>query len=261
MIGERSGLWPFAAFLTAAEIFTAECAAGTTLRPFPTRPGVSVEIHLAKPEKAVVAVLLLEGGPGRLNFSPKGFMSIAHRHFTTNGLAVARFGPPSDQTGFRGGMSPEFRESPAHLADIDVVLTFLKKEFDLPVWLIGISMGSRSAAHYAIQRPGKIDGVVLLSSSTHLRRGRSVLEFGLQRITVPVLAIAHRDDLCRGTPPEGAKMIANASTLSPNATVKFFRGGQNVGPRPCGTSTHHTFYGIEDEVVSAIAAFIGNNSQ
>ena len=76
------------------------------------------------------------------------------------------------------------------------------------------------------------------------------------RLTHPVLAIAHEDDGCQGSPPSGATEIAKAAVASPQAVAMFFSGGLNTGRAPCGTETHHTLFGIEDQVVSAIAGFI-----
>jgi hypothetical protein len=39
--------------------------------------------------------------------------------------------------------------------------------------------------------------------------------FILERVAVPVLAVAHKDDGCRGTPPEDADEIVAASPSTP----------------------------------------------
>ena len=150
-----------------------------------------------------------------------------------------------------------------HIKDIDAVVSWMKKKTKLPIWLVGISLGSISAASYAVRGNQSIAGVVLMSSPTnppHPRR-RSVAEMGLDKIKVPVLAIAHGGDKCAGTPPAGAKKIVEASTSSPNAKAIIFTGGHDSGGNPCRPGTHHTFDGIEQEVVSAIAAFIKTNTK
>jgi pimeloyl-ACP methyl ester carboxylesterase len=149
-----------------------------------------------------------------------------------------------------------------HIKDIDAVIAWVKKKSRLPVWLVGISTGSFSAAYYAVHGHLPIAGVVLLGSVTSPPKGgRGVLDFGLNRIKVPVLAIAHEDDDCPGTPPEGAKEIVKASTSSPNAEAKYFTGGGDSGGNSCRPETPHTFYGIEEEVISAIAKFIRANTK
>jgi pimeloyl-ACP methyl ester carboxylesterase len=160
-----------------------------------------------------------------------------------------------------GGMHPRFRASADHIADLDAVVAAVRAQTGLPVWVAGVSLGSRSAASYAYQRAGSIAGVILLSSSTNPPRGIPVDAFPLHRITVPLLAIAHRDDRCPGTPPAGAQRIVAAATASPNAVMRTFTGGRNAGANACGVQTHHTFYGIEDAVVSAIVEFIASNTR
>ena len=225
-----------------------------------TRPGVTVTVDLREAEDAIALLLLFEGGGGKFKKGSSGFAHLAHDRFGARGIATALVDAPSDQRGFRGGMHPDFRLSEDHLADIDAVIAALRARSGLPVWVLGISLGTRSAAWYAVQRPDKVDGVVLLSSSTASPRGRPVYSFPLQVLSVPLLAVVHEQDACRTTPPQGAHRIVAAAGGSPAAEVKTFSGGRNVGRDPCGTRTHHTFFGIEDEVVAAIAAFIADHS-
>ena len=60
---------------------------------------------------------------------------------------VAVVDAPSDR---QRGMNAIFRMSRAHAADIAAVADYLKKQSDVPVWLVGTSMGSFSAAGGAI---------------------------------------------------------------------------------------------------------------
>jgi pimeloyl-ACP methyl ester carboxylesterase len=221
-----------------------------------TRPGVTVALDLQAPANAPALVLLFEGGGGQMGGSHEGFAAITHGRLRGEGLASALLGAPSDQRGFMGGMHPRFRTSEAHVADIDKVVAQLKARTGLPVWILGVSLGTRSAAWYAARRPEAIDGVVLLSSSTANPKAKPVDAFPLRRISVPLLAIAHERDACSGTPPAGARRIVAAATASRAAEARFFSGGRNKGRQPCGLRTYHTFYGIEDEVVAAVAEFI-----
>ncbi len=230
-------------------------------RSVATRPGVTVDVQVLVPDGATAMVLLLEGGGGRVRDGSKGFANLTHQRFARAGIATALIDAPSDQRSFMGGMHPRFRTSADHVADLDAVVAVLRAQTGLPLWVVGVSLGSRSAAHYASQRADAIAGVVLLSSSTNPPRGKPVDAFPLDRITTPLLAIAHRDDQCPGTPPAGAQRIVAAATASPNARVRIFAGGRNVGGNSCGVETHHTFSGIEDAVVSAIAEFIAGNTR
>ena len=62
-------------------------------------------------------------------------------------------------------MNAIFRMSGQHAADIEAVAAYLKKQADVPVWLVGTSMGTFSAARGAIAGRN-IDGMVLTSTIT-----------------------------------------------------------------------------------------------
>ena len=187
----------------------------------------------------------------------KGFAHKAYPIFLRQGLGAALIDAPTGRDGFRGGLDPSFRESAAHMSDIDAVIRVLKRRYRLPIWILGTSNGTRSAAAYAMHRSKAIAGVVLTSSSVDLPFGQPIHKLPrITAISVPLLAIAHVGDQCVGTPPEGAVEIARAATGSPAAKALLFTGGLNSGPAPCGVETHHAFYGIEEEVVSAVVSFI-----
>jgi len=225
-----------------------------------TRNGVTVDVELQVPSGAAALVLLFDGAGGNLSAGSMGFAQHAHKVLADKGIATALVDAPSDQTSFRGGMHPQFRMSEEHVADIDAVVESLRSRTGLPIWVLGVSLGSRSAANYAVRRTDRIDGVVLISSSTNNPGGRPVDAFPLQEVTVPLLAVAHQDDQCPGTPPAGAQRIAAAATRSPAAVAKIFTGGSNSGKQPCGLRTYHTFYGIEDQVVTEVAEFIADHT-
>ncbi len=223
----------------------------------PTRSGMTVEVLVEVPRDAPALILLFEGGRGILAPGSTGFAHRAHRHFLQKGIGSALVGAPVDVTGLNGGLSPWSRETPKHIADIDSVIATLRRYYKLPIWVLGVSNGSRSAAAYAMRRSDRIGGVVLVSSSTLPPNGDPIHTLPrLRAVTVPVLAVAHEDDGCQGSPPSGATEIAKAAIASPDAAAIFFSGGLNTGRAPCGNETHHTLYGIEGQVVSAIAEFI-----
>ena len=102
-----------------------------------------------------------------------------------------------------------------------------------------------------------INVFVLLSSSTNPPGHRKpVQNFPFQPLTLPVLAIAHNNDDCAGTPPFGAKQIVKKAVSSKRAIAQFFSGGKQVGQNPCRPMTHHTFFGLEQKVVAMVAKFI-----
>ena len=136
-------------------------------------------------------------------------------------------------------------------------MAWVRATANIPVWLVGTSMGTLSAAYGAIelQGAGGPDGIVLTSSILALRSGRPVPAMALDRIRVPVLVIHHRHDQCRSClfselPAMTAKLV-NSTRLG----VVPFEGGLSEGD-PCEARAYHGYNGIETEVVKRIAEWI-----
>ena len=236
-----------------------------------TRAGVTQKFILITPQKPVAAVILFAGGKGNLDLSgaadqpvlgwgKSNFLVRTRADFAAHGFAVAVVDAPSDRkerVGMRGG----FRNSAKHVTDIDAVTAHLKKTVRVPVWLIGTSRGTESAAYVAIHAKEKVAGLVLTSSmSEDNSDGRPVTDLALDRIRVPTLVVAHEDDECRVTPPDGAERIAKGLVNAPKVAVKMFSGGDEPRTNPCKPFAAHGFLGIERDVVAAIAAFIKSAS-
>tara|TARA_B100002003_G_scaffold248536_1_gene282573 strand:+ start:841 stop:1626 length:786 start_codon:yes stop_codon:yes gene_type:complete len=253
------------ALLLAGFISTSAFAGSREAVKINTRSGVTVDILLKQTDQAKAALILLPGGPGYIDLSgttinrDRGFFAANFDNFADYDFTVAAVETPSDKA---YGMPPRFRQTDAHLRDLDAVISHIKNLTKLPVWLIGISRSTISVLHGAINLSTKINGLVVMSSTTRIppRSGVTRLtSLALDQITFPALAIGHEDDGCRGTPPEGARQLASAMTNSPKAVAKIFSGGGNPGRNPCGPGSHHTFEGIQDEVVNFIADFIKSN--
>ena len=251
--------------VTVAALSPAAAGGGTV--KLETRPGVSVEFRYIGRDGATAAVILSEGGGGKVDLrsaaEDNGILSRHRDRFWKHGLAVALMNGPPDQKKFLGGMSPKFRRTNKHVQDVDVVVAWMKRNTGLPVWLVGVSNGTVTASTYAIHGNHDLAGAVLLSSITEAgssKAHKSIIEFGLNRVRVPVLVLAHEKDGCKHTPPSGAARIVKALTASPNAEAKIFSGGRTKGGNPCRPRSYHTFYGIEGEVVAAIAEFIKANA-
>lgn len=219
-----------------------------------TRPGVVLPFVFHRPKDARAVVVWFAGSTGL--FGSLGF----DRPLIDSGIAFAGVAPPSDlPAGFGEG---GHRSRPEHVADIDAVIRWLRAETGLPVWLAGISMGSVSVAHVATRGTVPVDGVVFIASVTGTTASGRVpygetraTDFPLGTIRVPVLAVAHRQDGCHSTPPEGAAAILAAATGAPRKAILNFEGGMETG-NACGGKSFHTFLGIRDEVGAAIARFV-----
>jgi hypothetical protein len=218
---------------------------------------------------AVASVILFPGGKGKIKITDdseikKGgnFLVRSRDKFSNYKLNVAVFDAPSDQYGKRGMKDGAFRYSDKHIKDIAAVITYIKKKVDVPVWLVGTSRGTESAAYGAINLDSMVDGLILTASMTEENdNGVSLPEMELHKITVPTLIISHEDDACHVTLPEGSELIKNGLTKAPKVELKFFSGGDEPRSNPCKAKSAHGFLGIESEVVKYIADFIKTNSQ
>lgn len=230
-----------------------------------TRPGVTQSFFIAdrgEHKFEAVAMLLIGGGgnirlrleDGRPKFSQGNFLPRSRREFIRNGILPVILDNPSDQQA-GDGMSEAFRESAEHVADIRAVRAELEKRYPgLPVFIVGTSRSTLSAAHLARSLPGELKGAVLTSSLFYSgvgQRARQVLAaYRWEQIRIPLLFVHHQDDGCRATPYREAQRLGSRYPL---ITVY---GGKPPESAPCEPLSNHGFFGREAETVDAIAAWI-----
>ena len=142
-----------------------------------TRPGVRQPFLYGPGNNAFASVILLSGGNGRIGLkadsndaNSRNFLVRTRGLFRASGLNAATVDAPTDHRTAEG-MSGAFRISADHARDLDAVAAFLKAKYDMPVFLVGTSMGTISAANAAArQKEGIYAGVVLTSSVTGTSR-------------------------------------------------------------------------------------------
>jgi dienelactone hydrolase len=230
----------------------------------PTRPGVMQRIVLLGPDHPKAAVVLFPGGHGGLQVSPDGrfqwgknnFLVRTRETFAAQGLLVAVVDAPSDRQ--RPPYLAGFRQTPEHVADIKAVIAWLKRRAGVPVWLVGTSRGTQSAAYVTTQlapADGGPDGLVLTSTILTDTKGRPVTGMDLDKIVVPVLVVHHRHDGCKHCAYGELPRLMDGLSASPRKELLSFDGGQDRGD-PCEAMAHHGFNGIENDVVVKIARWI-----
>lgn len=212
--------------------------------------------------KTIGVVILFAGGKGVLDMGEMGFMRNLRKNFLirsagffrNQGFVTAIIDGPTDQPfnlyGFRG--------TGDHAKDVAAVIAFLRKDFGVPVWLVGTSRGTNSVANAAVrlQGPKGPDGIVL--TATVLKRGTKgdqVLEFNLSKIRIPVVIAHHREDACRNTPPFLVDDLVDALKNAKILSVFWYEGGKPRGDK-CQAYHYHGFMGIELQVVNDIARAI-----
>lgn len=238
-----------------------------------TEYGGSLSFLLLKPDNPKAAVVLFAGGPGYLGLSDsgelrgqKGSFLIGNREaFVDQGLMVAAIDAPSGVKDLRR----TYRMSEKHGQDIEAVVRELKKKANVPVWLIGHSRGTYSAANGAIRLKELVGGLILTSTVTKAREKyasykthpNGVLSMELANIKVPVLIVANKTDSCGSTPASNAEKLSKTLTGTPKAAVKIFDGENESKQDHCKWKAQHQFYGFQEKVVSFIADFIKANAK
>jgi hypothetical protein len=246
--------------IAAALLLTASLAAAQEIVTLATRDGVTQSfLFLAPAQPAAVAVLFagsygtlkLRREDGQIKFGDGNFLVRSRQSFVDGGIAVAVIDTPSDQP---QGMDDRFRLGDQHASDIAAVVAELKKRFaNVPVYLVGTSRGSVSAAATGAALGGGVAGVVL-TATVYLaaRSGPGLSGFDYSRINTPVLLVHHTEDACRYTPYREARKLGE-SRRYPLITVK---GGLPATSDPCEAFSAHGFLGKEPETVGAIVNWI-----
>lgn len=215
----------------------------------PTRPGVTEPVEFIAATAPRASVVLLIGGNGVLAVTRQNFLYRVRGAFVAGGLNVVVVDAPSDH---RSGLDPTFRASAEHAQDIAAAIAFVKAKAALPVWLVGTSNGSISAANGAVRLgPAQLAGIVLTSSVWS--GGMSLVPYN--QIAVPVFVVHNRDDGCPSAPFAGAELAMTQLAKAPAKEFLPVSGGTSKS-RPCEALAPHGYYGIEDKVVPQMVKWI-----
>lgn len=230
----------------------------------PSRPGVTVSFFIASmgARKPEAVALLLAGGGGSINLRREGgqirfqqgnFLPRSRREFIRNGVLPVILDNPSDQRS-GDGMSDSFRAGAAHATDVRTIVAEMKRRHPgLPVFVVGTSRSTVSAAYLAVALEPELAGVVLTSSLFFgdIRARQSVLAgFNWSKVKIPLLLVHHEDDGCGATPYFEAERLARRFPL---VSVS---GGKPAQSGPCDPLSQHGFFGKEAETVDAITAWM-----
>jgi hypothetical protein len=173
--------------------------AAEQLISIPTRSGVRQSFYLTDPDRPPAAALILfTGSQGKLsgygpaNLRSGNFLVRSRDLFVARGFTVVVMDTPSDEA---SGMGDRFRVGDAHRRDIAAVIAWLRRHAAAPVWLVGTSMGTLSAANGGTLQSGGPDGIVLTSSVTResKRVHNTVYDAGPNFVKVPTLIVYNRD--------------------------------------------------------------------
>ena len=249
-------------WLAVAGFFCVAAAHAQEIVTLPTRPGVTQSYFLADVPKQQHAIAVLFTGSGglirlrkendQIKFSSGNFLVRSRSEFTKRGVVTAVIDAPSDQQD-GWGMSDEFRLGGEHFIDISAVVADFNRRFPgLPLFLVGTSRGSVSAAALAARFGQPLAGSVL-TSSMFRQTGRNSREpgpglsrFDFATIKIPLLFAHHVSDQCGVTP------YGDAQRLSDKYPLISVIGGLPPKSDPCEAFSQHGYYGKESETVAEI---------
>lgn len=203
--------------------------------------------------------ILFNGGEGNVRLLSQGipkpganFLVRSRQLFNRATVATAVIDIRSDHS----GMTDSERMSRRHAEDVARVAADMRARYGtLPLYLVGTSRGSTSAAYTATVLGSAVSGVVLTSSVLKSSRaGPGLSGFDFTSISVPMLFVHHAEDACPVTPYPAAVRAAEGRTL---VTV---HGGAAPRSAPCEAFSAHGYLGMEAPTVDAIVRWIHGES-
>ena len=244
-----------------------------------THDGTTTRYSLTARPGAPAALMLLVGGDGILELDGAGCpRALSHNvlvrmmpFFQEAGLVTALVDAPSDVHGEDGLAG--FRLASQHAEDLGKIVADLRARTGAPVWMLGHSRGTISAANAAACLKGMAapDGLVLLSAmmvgEASKRKpfvAQTVFDAPLDAITIPMLAIGHEADSCVRSPARLlGSLVARTHSVRPESAV-VTGGPVAPGRAPsvgdCGVGDPHDFVAQETELAAGIRRFVGGGT-
>ena len=218
------------------------------------------------PARPRAAVILFAGDNGCLGLTENGeqtslqgnFLARSRDLFAKAGLVTVLVDVPANVS---GQSAQSYRTSADQAQDAAMVMEFVRKQWHVPVALVGTSRGTISAANTAARlERGNADALVLTSSVTQSgkKANGTIYDAGLGRISLPVLILHNEQDACKVSPYSGVQGLQRALKNAPRKDIVALSHGDAIADACQGMSAHG-YMGIEGQAVSAIANWIFAN--
>jgi hypothetical protein len=265
---KRSDLGGALILAAALLSFCASARAAEQVVEIATRPGQRVRALQLAPEKPVGSVILLAGGHGNLALTRDGRIGWG------GGNQLVRTRADYARAGFltlvpdiapdlkRGqGVRPRYRFSKEHAADIGALVVHLRA-IAPPVYLVGTSRAALSVANAAVRLTGsrRADAIVITSGmlmQVDDNQPSVAATIGwLDRITQPILLVAHADDECAFTQARSAGRFKALLKRTAKVDIVMLRGGPAGSGDQCEAFGHHGFFGQDAEVVTTVTDWL-----
>jgi hypothetical protein len=215
------------------------------------------------PLDRVAVLVMLIGGDGTLGFTANqtntgspNFVARNRNHFAAEGFVVAVVDAANDFNALASGLRGR-RLGEEHRLDLEAVMSSLRARYpNLPVWAVGHSRGTVSAAVMGASVTAPADGLVLTASLTGPDAAEDLNGVPLESISAPALIVSHKDEQCFLTLPEDSMALRRRFSASEMVHFALFSGGSTPISNACDPLSPHGFFGVDQKVVEAIAKWI-----
>ena len=218
------------------------------------------------PAQPRAAVILFAGDNGYIGLTENGeqtnlqgnFLARSRSLFVKQGLIAVLVDMPSDVSS-QGASS--YRTSADQAQDAAMIMEFVRKQWHVPVALVGTSRGTISAANTAARlERGNANALVVTSTVTQTSKktNGTIYDAGLSRISIPVLIFHNEQDACKVSPYSGVQGLQRALKSAPRKDIISLSHGDAIGDACQGMSAHG-YLGVEDQAVLTIANWIFAN--
>lgn len=248
--------WPLAALALAAAL-SARAEATEELLDLPSTGTARLPVLLTQDTAHApdLAAVLFNGGGGAMGLLKRipqpgaNFLVRTRAQWAAQGVVTAVIDVPTDL----GSVSDPYRMSERHAADVRTLVQTLRQRYPgLPVYLIGTSRGTVSAAYTGAALGEAVDGMVLTSTVFNATRGGpGVSGLDWRRLRSRLLFVHHAEDACQATPYHMAQRVAAAG--HPLISV---HGGEAPRSDPCEAFSAHGYLGVEAPVVEAVVKWM-----
>jgi hypothetical protein len=255
-------LGAIATTLLVAHAACAQPGAGGQTYRVEVRPGVQLPYFAAWRDDAVATVVLFSGGAGGMGRLAPGaawpgsnnFLVRTAPLFAQHPFNIVIMGRASDTH----DLDLATRTGATHLADNQAVLRAVRQHSSVPIWVVGTSRGTVSAAELAIHDDEHlVSGLVETSSILAPGATGALPSLELARIQVPTLVVHHEHDACRLCPPGAVDAVVSGLANAPIKARRLVAGGEDQAQgNPCEALHNHGYHGIEPQVVELIAEWI-----
>ena len=254
-----------ATMLAGGALYAHAAGVGEVLR-VATREGVTVPIYTFWRDDALATVVLFSGGGGGYGkigedgWPAGGNLLIrTGKHWASHPFNVVMVGRPTDGIDLSNGA---VRIGEEHAADNVAIFKAIKNRSARPIWVVGTSMGTISAAAAAIHDSERLVwGVVLTWLVVVYKIAGAVPKQDLDKIRVPTLVLHHEHDACWACRPYEARNIVDGLKNAPVRKLTLVSGGSGATGDPCEPLHYHGYAGMQNEAVDLIAAWIVNPTE